>query len=74
MKWISATVSFLLVFAAVFFLGGWFLMPRLPSVPTVLVSVFEQAYWMDSWIGVLLGIILGMLSAMSVLKKAALKK
>jgi hypothetical protein len=36
-----AIISFIVVFAFAFFLGGWFLMPHLPPVPDHLVSVFE---------------------------------
>ena len=68
MKYISPLISFVFVFAGVFFLAGLFLMPYLPPVPDRPVSVFESAYWLDNWIGCLLGLILGGLSARSVLK------
>ena len=73
MKYISAFVSFAFVFAGVFFLAGWFLMPHLPPVPDHPVSIFEGEYWKNNWIGYLLGAVLGGLSARSVLKKAAKK-
>ena len=65
----KAIVSFILVFAFAFFLGGWFLMPHLPPVPDHPVSVFEGEYWTTNWAGALLGLVLGGLSARSVLKK-----
>jgi hypothetical protein len=71
MKYFSAFTSFAFVFAGVFFLAGWFLMPHLPPVPDHPVSAFEAEYWRDNWIGYLLGAILGGLSARSVLKKTA---
>jgi drug/metabolite transporter (DMT)-like permease len=74
MKYVSASISFLFVFIGVFFLAGWFLMPYLPPIPNRPVSVFENEYWIDNWIGLLLGIVLGGLSAISVLKKANKKK
>ncbi len=70
MKYASAVVSFLFVFAGVFFLAGLFLMPYLPPVPARPVTVFEGAYWTTNWIGVLLGLILGGLSAYLTLKRA----
>ncbi len=74
MKYLSATVSFVFVFAGVFFLAGWFLMPHLPPVPDRPISAFEGEYWVDNWIGVLLGLLLGGLSARSVFKKAKAKE
>ena len=74
MKYISAAISFLFVFAGVFLLAGWFLMPHLPPVPDHPVSAFEAEYWKDNWIGYLLGIVLGGLSARSVIKKADREK
>ncbi|HUW84443.1 MAG TPA: hypothetical protein VMZ31_16785 [Phycisphaerae bacterium] len=74
MKCVSAVISFLFVFVAVFFLAGWFLMPHLPPVPDRPISVFEGEYWADNWIGALLGLVLGGLSARSVLKKAPAKE
>jgi len=74
MRYVSASVSFLLVFVGVFFLAGWFLMPHLPPVPDRPVSVFEGRYWIDNWIGVVLGVPIGLLSARSVLKKAGTKE
>ena len=70
---LTAFISFAFVFAGVFFLAGWFLMPHLPPVPDHPISVFEGEYWIDNWIGYLLGVVLGGLSARSVLKKAAKK-
>jgi len=61
MKYLSAFTSFIFVFAAVFFIASWFLMPP--------AHVFELEYWKDHWIGYLLGAILGGLSAYSVLRK-----
>lgn len=71
MKYILAGFSFVFVFACVFFICGWFLMPYLPPVPTQPVSVFSSAYWMDNWIGFILGIALGSLSARSSLKQSS---
>jgi hypothetical protein len=59
MKLISAFVSFAFVFAGVFFLADWFLLPHLPPVPDYPVSVFQLDYWKDNWIGCLLGAIPG---------------
>ena len=70
MKWVSASVSFVVVFIFSFFLGGWFLMPYLPPKPDRPISAFELDYWTTNWAGALLGIILGGLSAYSILKKA----
>lgn len=64
-----AIVSFIVVFAFAFVLGGWFLMPHLPPVPDHPVSVFEAEYWTTNWAGALLGVALGSLSAWSVLRK-----
>jgi len=69
MKWILATLSFLLVFACVFFAAGLLLMPHLPPTPARPVTPFEAAYWTDNWIGVLLGAPLGYLSARATLKR-----
>jgi hypothetical protein len=69
MKYFSAFVSFAFVFAGVFFLAGWFLMPHLPPVPDHPVSAFEAGFWKDNWIGYLLGAVLGGLSVRSILKK-----
>ncbi len=74
MKYISATISFLFVFAGVFFLAGWFLMPYLPPVPDHPVWVFQSEFWIDNWIGYLLGAVFGALSANSVLKKERSKR
>ena len=74
MKFVSAIISFLFVFAGIFFLAGLFLMPHLPPIPDRPVSVFEGRYWIDNWIGIVLGIPIGILSARSVLKKANTKK
>jgi len=69
MKYLSAIVSFVIVFIFVFFLGGWFLMPYLPPVPDHPVTVFEAEYWITNWAGVILGIILGGLSARTIIRK-----
>ena len=69
MKYVSATLSFLFVFAGLFFLAGWFLMPHLPPVPDRPISALEAEYWLDNWAGLVLGVIFGALSAWSVLKK-----
>ncbi|MGO8745234.1 MAG: hypothetical protein ACLQNE_04520 [Thermoguttaceae bacterium] len=61
MKYLSAFISFIFVFAAVFFVAGWFLMPP--------AHVFELEYWKDHWIAYLLGAVFGGLSARSVLRK-----
>ena len=74
MKFVSAFISFVFVFAGVFFLAGLFLMPYLPPVPDRPISMVETDYWKDNWIGCILGVILGGLSARSVLKKAAKNK
>jgi hypothetical protein len=71
MKYISAFIAFSFVFAPVFILAGWFLMPYLPPVPDHPVTVFEADYWKDNWIGYLLGAVLGFLSARSRLKSTA---
>jgi len=69
MKWLSAGISFIIVFVIVFILGGWFLMPHLPPIPDRPVSVYELDYWTDNWAGALLGLILAGLSARSIIKK-----
>lgn len=69
MRTTNAIISFVVVFAGCFFLGGWFLMPHLPPVPPRPVTVFELEYWTTNWAGALLGLVLGGLSARSVLKK-----
>ena len=70
MNWLSAIISFVVVFAFAFILGGWFLMPHLPPRPRRPVGVMEAEYWVTNWAGALLGLILGLLSARSALKKA----
>lgn len=64
-----AAVSFVVVFALAFVLGGWFLMPHLPPAPDRPVGVFEAGGWGTNWAGALLGIVLGGLSARSVLRR-----
>lgn len=66
---LSAAISFLVVFAIAFILGGWFLMPHLPPTPKHPVSAFELEYWTTNWAGAVLGLILGGLSARSAYKK-----
>ena len=69
MRWVSAAVSFIVVFVLAFVLGGWFLMPHLPPVPDHPVRPWELGYWTTNWAGALLGLILGLLSARSALKR-----
>lgn len=69
MRYISAAISFLFVFAGVFFICGLFLMPWLPPIPEEPVTALEAAYWYDNWIGILLGLVLGILSARAVLNR-----
>jgi membrane associated rhomboid family serine protease len=69
MKYFSAAVSFLVIFIFGFFLGGWFLMPYLPPVPTRPISPFESEYWSDNWAGLLTGLVLGSLSAWQELRR-----
>jgi len=69
MKWVSAGISFIIVFVIVFILGGWFLMPHLPPIPDRPISVYELDYWTDNLPGALLGLILAGLSARSIIKK-----
>ena len=69
MKWLSAIVSFVVVFILAFVLGGWFLRPHLSPVPLRPVSVFEMEYWMTNWAGALLGLLLGGLSAWLTMRK-----
>ena len=73
MKWVSASISFVIVFVFAFILGGWFLMPYLPPIPDRPISVFELEYWTGNWAGALLGLILGGLSTRSILKKTQRK-
>jgi hypothetical protein len=68
MQVVTAVLAFLVVFAIVFFLAGWFLMPHLPPTPKVPVSVFELAYWTNNWAGAVLGLLLGGFSARASLK------
>ena len=65
----KAVISFLLVFVFAFVLGGWFLMPYLPPVPSRPVTVFEWEYWETNWAGLVLGLVLGSLSAWSVVRR-----
>jgi succinate dehydrogenase hydrophobic anchor subunit len=74
MKYFSALFSFAFVFAMVFILAGWVLMPILPPYPDHEVRVFEGEYWKNNWVGYLLGTILGVLSAHSALKRATKKE
>ena len=71
MHYLRACISFVVVAAIGFVLGGWFLMPYLPPVPDRPISIFETEYWTTNWAGALLGLILGGLSAWSVLRQAA---
>jgi hypothetical protein len=66
---LKASASFLVVFAFAFVLGGLFLMPHLPPVPTHPVTVFETEYWSTNWAGAGLGVLLGGLSARLLLRK-----
>lgn len=66
---IKAAISFVVVFAFSFVLGGWFLMPHLPPTPAQPVTVFELEYWTTNWPGAVLGLLLGSLSASSILRK-----
>lgn len=66
---LSAAVSFVVVFAMAFVLGGCLLMPHLPPVPDHMVTVVELEYWSTNWAGALLGLFLGGLSARSILKR-----
>jgi hypothetical protein len=68
MRYATAAIAFLSMFALGFVLGGWFLMPHLPPVPDHPVGVFEAEYWTTNWAGALLGLVLGILSARSSLK------
>ena len=68
MAHVSAALSFTFVFVIAFILGGLFLMPHLPPVPSRPVGVFELDFWATNWAGALLGLLLGALSARSVLK------
>jgi hypothetical protein len=70
---ITATLAFLVIFAIVFFLAGWFLSPHLPPTPKAPVTVFELAYWTDNWAGAVLGAVLGGLSARASLKSKPAK-
>jgi hypothetical protein len=66
MKYVSAFISFIFVFAAVFFITSWFLMSP--------AHVFELEYWKGHWMGYLLGPFFGGLSAYSVLWKERKKE
>ncbi len=70
MKYFSAIISFVFIFACIFLLGGLFLMPHLPPVPDHMVTIWEAEYWTTNWAGAVLGLIIGGLSARSVLKQA----
>jgi len=74
MKYILAIFSFLFVFACIFFVCGFFLMPYLPPRPSQPISVFDGAYWVDNWPGYILGTIVGFLSARSSLKSSDKKR
>jgi hypothetical protein len=69
MRYITATLSFLLMFILGFFLGGWFLMPHLPPLPDHPVSAVQAEYWTDNWAGAILGVVLGTLSARAALRR-----
>jgi membrane associated rhomboid family serine protease len=69
MRYVTAVIAFLLMFAIGFVLGGWFLMPHLPPVPDHPVTVFEAEYWTTNWAGALFGLVFGFLSARSTLKR-----
>jgi uncharacterized protein (DUF2062 family) len=67
-RFVLATMSFLLVFGSCFIVGGWFLMPYLPPTPDHPISAFEVQYWTTNWAGAVLGLILGAVVARSQLK------
>ncbi len=67
-KRIATVVSFFVMFALVFFLAGWLLMPYLGPIPNRPVSAFEFEYWKTNWAGVFLGLVAGILSARAAMK------
>ena len=71
MKWITASVSFVLVGTGTFFLTGWFFLPH-PTEPQPgerIISMFKAVNWAHNWWGYPLGLLVGILSAWSILKK-----
>ena len=54
MKWLSAGISFIIVFVIVFILGAWFLMPHLPPIPLRPISLYQLEYPTVNWAGALL--------------------
>jgi uncharacterized protein (DUF2062 family) len=73
MRYLSAIISFVVLFVFAFALGGFFLMPFLPPTPDHSVHFFEAEYWTTNWAGIVLGLVLGGLSARSLLKGASTK-
>lgn len=69
MKFVAVWLAFLVVFAAVFVLSGWLLMPHLPPTPDELVTAFEAGYWTTNWNGALLGLPAGLLSERATFKR-----
>ena len=65
MRYVSAAMTFVLMFAVGFFFGGWILMPHLPPVPDHIVHVWELEYWTNNWAGVILGLAIGIPMARS---------
>jgi hypothetical protein len=68
-RYLTAGISFAIVFLIVFVLAGWFVLPHVPPTPAEPVSAFELSYWIDNWPGYLGGLVLGALSARATLKK-----
>ena len=68
-KLLSALISFAIVFACVFMLCGWFVMPHLPAVPEIPPSVYDPQFWLANWAGLAMGVGLGLISARQVMKK-----
>ena len=69
MRWPIAALAFLVSFAAIFLLAGWFILPHVPPTPAQPVSAMTLAYWLPNWPGYVLGLIIGLLSARATLRE-----
>jgi hypothetical protein len=67
-KLVLAFIAFLLVFAGVFLVTGWYILPKLPPMPQIPDKMSNPQFWANNWASLLAGFVVAVLAAFSILK------
>jgi heme/copper-type cytochrome/quinol oxidase subunit 2 len=68
-RFTGALFTFVVVFAAVFFLSKQYVTPHLPTSGDIQAAMNDPAFWTANWAGVVLGGVFGILVASAFMRR-----